>query len=149
MVAESLNERDDLPVMMNWHGDAQVGQVADAAFRLIHVIVEEDVARLDGLDRKIAHDRLHQGRVGTAGQLAAMTIVDATAKVARFADHRRAGGALDGRFDFGLGRSQCAFDDFDDDGVEVSGGRRVVAWSTGHRVRSRSRLPYVSTRSVC
>ena len=69
-----------LAVVVDGHRDAQVGQVADAALGQIHVVVEEDVAGLDRLDREVAHDRLHQRRVGAAGQLAAVAIVDAAPK---------------------------------------------------------------------
>ena len=104
VVAEGLHEGDDLAVVVDGHGDAQVGQVPDPALGLVDVVVEEDVAGLDGRDREIAHDRLYQGRVRPSGQLAAVPVVDASAKVARLTDHRRARGPLDRRLDLRLRR---------------------------------------------
>ena len=60
MVAEGLDERDDLALVEDRHGDAQVGQVADAALGLVDVVVEEDVALAHLLDREVAHDRVHE-----------------------------------------------------------------------------------------
>ena len=104
VVAEGLHEGDDLAVVVDGHGDAQVRQVPDPALGLVDVVVEEDVAGLDGRDREIAHDRLYQGRVRPSGQLAAVPVVDASAKVARLTDHRRARGPLDRRLDLRLRR---------------------------------------------
>ena len=44
VVAEGLDERDDLALAEDRHGDAEVGQVADAALGAVDVVVEEDVA---------------------------------------------------------------------------------------------------------
>src|SRR3954468_7037642 len=97
------------------YGAAHIGQVADAALGAVDVVVEEDVASLHALDGEVADDRLDEGGVGAAGQLAAVSIVDAASEVAGLADHGRAGGALDGGFDLGLGGCESPFDDLDDD----------------------------------
>ena len=44
-------------------------------------------------------------------------IVDPAAEIAGFADHGRAGGALDGGLDFGLGGCERPFDDLDQDRI--------------------------------
>ena len=99
------------PSVEDRDGDAQVGQVADAALGQVDVVVEEDVAGLHRLDREVADDRLDQRRVGAAGQLAQPYVVDARAEVVRVADHRRAGGARDGGLDLLLHRGERALDD--------------------------------------
>ena len=47
-------------VVEHRHGDAQVGQVPDAALGEVHVVVEEDVARAHRLQWIVADDRVHQ-----------------------------------------------------------------------------------------
>ena len=89
VVAERLHERDHLAAVEDRHGHAQVGQVADAALGQVDVVVEEDVARAHRLQREVAHDRMHQGGVRAAGQLAQQPVVDAGPEVVRVADHRR------------------------------------------------------------
>src|SRR5262249_49947551 len=71
--------------------------------------------------------------VRASGELAAATIVDAGAEVARLADHGRARGALDGRFHLGLGRGQRALHDLQQDRVD------------GHEALASTRLPRRST----
>ncbi|GAA2769379.1 hypothetical protein GCM10020219_039530 [Nonomuraea dietziae] len=44
VVAEGLHEGHHLAPVEDGHGDAEVGQVADAAFGEVDVVVEEDVA---------------------------------------------------------------------------------------------------------
>ena len=97
VVAERLDERDHLAVVEDRHGDAQVGQVPDAALGQVDVVVEEHVAGPHRLDRIVAHHRLHQRRVRPAGQLAQPAVVDAGPEVVRVADHRRPRGPADGR----------------------------------------------------
>ena len=123
------------PVVVHRHGDAQIGQVADAALGLIDVVVEEDVAGLHRLDGEVADDRLDERGVRAARQLAAVSVVDAGSEVAGLADHRRAGGALDGGFDLGLGGGERALDDLDDDRIDHG----LRARSPGCRMRPRAR----------
>src|SRR5581483_3341913 len=108
VVPERLDERYHLALVVDRHGNAQVRQVPDPTLRLVDVVVEEDVARLDRVNRKVTDDRLHERRVGAAGQLTAMAVVDSAAEVARLADHRGARGPLDRRLNLRLGRSQRA-----------------------------------------
>ena len=120
VVAEGLDIGDDLAVVKHRHGAAQVGQVADAAFGEIGVVHQEHVARLHGLGRKVAHHRVRHRRIGSAGELAAVAVEQADAVIVRFADHRRARGALDGILDLGLDRVERAFDDLQDDRIDVA-----------------------------
>jgi hypothetical protein len=90
VVAERLHEGDDLAVVEHRHGDAQVGQVADAALGLVDVVVEEHVALAHLVEGKVACDRVHERRVRAPGQLAQLAVVDAGAEVVRVADHRAA-----------------------------------------------------------
>src|SRR5690606_4069606 len=119
---ERLHEADDLAVVEHRDGDAQVRQVADAALGLVDVVVEEDVTGPHGLQREVAHDRVDQGAVGAAGQLAQLAVVDPRAEVVRVADHRAAGGAGDGCLHLHLDRGQGALDDLDHDRVDGGGG---------------------------
>ena len=76
------------PLVEDRHGHAQVGQVADAALRLVDVVVEEHVALAHLGEREVADDRVHQRGVRAAGELAQLAVVDAGAEVVRVADHR-------------------------------------------------------------
>ena len=118
MVAERLHERDDLIAVEDRHGDAQVGQVADAALGAVDVVVEEHVARTHRLEREVAGDRMHQRAVGAAGELAQQPVVDAGAVVVRVADHRRARRAADGRLDLHLDGGQAAGHDLEQHRVD-------------------------------
>ena len=128
VVAEGLHERDDLALVEDRHGDAQVGQVADAALRLVDVVVEEDVALAHLGQREVAHDRVHERGVRAAGELAQLAVVDAGAEVVRVADHRAAAGAGDGGLDLHLDARQGALDDLDEDRVDGAalGGQPVA-----------------------
>ena len=119
VMAERLDEGDDVTRVEHRDRHAEVGQVADAALGAVDVVVEEHVSRPHRLDRKVAHDRLNERGVRPTGELSAAPVVDAGAEVARLADHRRARGALDGRLDLGLHRGQGALHDLDDDGIRV------------------------------
>src|SRR5439155_10407903 len=57
-------------------------------------------------------------RIGPAGQLAAVAVEQPDPKIVRLADHRTAGGALDGVFDLGLDRIQRALDDLQHDRID-------------------------------
>src|SRR5581483_6602632 len=146
VVPERLDERYHLALVVDRHGNAQVRQVPDPTLRLVDVVVEEDVARLDRVNRKVTDDRLHERRVGAAGQLTAMAVVDSAAEVARLADHRGARGPLDRRLNLRLGRSQRALDDLEYD--RVNGYGNEPASSGCGRSAGRSALSSVSFRSV-
>ena len=173
VVAEGLHEGDDLALVEDRHGDAQVGQVADAALRLVDVVVEEDVALAHLGEREVAHDRVHERGVGAAGELAQLAVVDAGAEVVRVADHRGARGAGDGGLDLHLDARQGALDDLDEDRVDraalggepvavlvrrgQAGGFRASAlpdvadvwsWAALQASLVTTRLPNASTRTV-
>ena len=138
VVAEGLHEGDDLAVVEDRHGDAQVGQVADAALGLVDVVVEEDVALAHLLDRVVAHDRVHERAVGAAGQLAQLAVVDARAEVVGVADHRRAAGATDRGLHLHLDAGERALDDLDQDRVDGRPlGRQAAAVLVGGRQTGR------------
>ena len=109
------------------------GRVADRALAEIGVVHQEHVARLHGLRRKVAHDRIRHRRVGAAGELAAVAVEQADAIVVRLADHRRARGALDGVLDLRLDGIERAFDDLQHDGVDLA-RRRLGAVGHGSPV---------------
>ncbi len=122
VVAEGLDERDDLAVAEDRHGDAEVGQVPDAALGAVDVVVEEDVAGLHLLDREVAGDRVHEGGVGAAGELAQQPVVDAGPEVVGVTDHRAAAGAADGGLDLHLDARQRTLDDLDQHRVGARAG---------------------------
>ena len=152
------------PRLEDRHGDAQVGQVADAALGAVDVVVEEDVARAHLLDREVADDRVHERGVRAAGELAQQPVVDAGPEVVGVADHRAAAGAADRGLDLHLDRGQRALDDLDQHRVGARAGVGGQRGRTGTAVRrpaaarldgvgvprrgSRSRLTYSSTRAV-
>ena len=138
VVAERLHERDDLALVEDRHGDAQVGQVADAALRLVDVVVEEHVALAHLGQREVAHDRVHEGGVGAPGELAQLAVVDAGAEVVRVADHRGARGAGDGGLDLHLDARQGALHDLDEDRVDRAALRRSAG--------CRARMPWAGRR---
>ena len=117
VVAESLDEGHHAAVVEHRHGGGEVGQVADRAFREIDVVVVVDVAVAHALEREVADHRLDHGRVGAAGELPALSVVDPGPVVVLVADHRRAGGAFDRRFHLGLDRVQRAFHDLEHDRI--------------------------------
>ena len=119
-MAERLDVGDHLALMEHRHGAAQIGQVPDRALGQVGVVHQEHVAGLHGVRRKIAHHGVRHRRVGAAGELAAIAVEQADAIVVRFADHRRARGALDGVFDFGLDGIERAFDDLQDDRIDLA-----------------------------
>ena len=94
-------------VVEDRHGDAQVGQVPDAALGQVDVVVEEHVTGAHRLHRIVAHHRLDQRRVRPAGELAQPAVVDAGPEVVRVADHRRARGAPDRGLHLLLDRGQA------------------------------------------
>jgi hypothetical protein len=120
VVAEGLDEGDDLAIVKHRHRAAEVGQMADAALGQIRVVHQEDVARPHGLGREVAHHRVWHGRIGSSRELAAMTIEQADAVVVRLADHRAARGALDSVFDLRLDGIERALDDLQHDRVDVA-----------------------------
>ncbi len=148
VMAEGLDERHHAIVLTgieDGHGHAEVGQVADPALRLVHVVVEVDVPGPHRLDGEVAHDGLDEGRVRAPRELPAAPVVDAGPEVARLPDHRRAGGPLDGGLDLRLDRGQRPLHDLEDDGVGLDprtrrrgAGRRDGArlrpdrWGGGH-----------------
>jgi hypothetical protein len=117
-MAEGLDEGDDGVLVEHGHGHAQVGQMADPAFRSVDVVVEEHVARPHGLQREVADDGLHEGGIRASRELAAAAVVDAGAEVARLADHGRARRALDRRLDLRLDGGEGALDDLEDDRID-------------------------------
>ncbi len=125
VVAERLDVGDDLAIVEYRHRAAEVGQVTDAALGQIGVVHQEHVARPHGLGRKVAHHGVRHGRIGAAGELAAIAVEQADAIVVRLADHRPARGALDGVFDLGLDRIQRALDDLQHDRIDVARRRRA------------------------
>src|SRR5262249_21212673 len=129
-----------------------VRQVPDAALGAVDVVVEVDVAGSHGGEGKVAHDRLHEGRVGAPGELSASPVVDASPEVARLADHRRARRALDGGLDLRLDGGEHALDDLEHDGIgaldghgPVTGCAASVEREAAPASRVRSRLPKRST----
>jgi hypothetical protein len=143
VVPERLHERDDLGVCP-WplgcagrehrDGDAQVGQVPDAALGQVDVVVEEHVARPHRVEREVAGHRVDQRGVGPAGQLAQVTVVDPGPEVVGVADHRRPRGAPDRGLDLHLDRRQRALHDLEHHRVDVA-----------HPCLRTSRLPNRST----
>ena len=85
----------------------------DAALGAVDVVVEEDVALAHLLDREVTGDRVHEGGVGPAGELAQQPVVDAGAEVVGVADHRAAAGPGDRGLDLHLHAGQRALDDLD------------------------------------
>ena len=121
----------------------------------IGVVHQEHVARLHGLGRKVAHDRIRHRRVGAPGQLAAVAVEQADAIVVRFADHRRARGALDGVFDLRLDGIERAFDDLQHDRIDLAcrqAGRGRPGLACGvhvHRTASSARRAGRTIRMPC
>ncbi len=118
VMAEGLHERDYLGLTV-WggarveyrHGDAQVGQVADAALGQVHVVVEEHVAGPHGRQREVTCDRMDEGAVGAPGELAQQPVVNPGAEVVRIPDHRRPRRPPDRGLDLLLDGGQAAGDD--------------------------------------
>ena len=119
---------------------AQVGQVPDAALGAVDVVVEEDVALAHLVDREVARHRVHQRRVGAAGELAQQPVVDAGAEVVGVADHRAAGGAGDGGLDLHLHAGQRSLDDLDQHRVGAR-ARSSVSMPNGNWVGARRLMP--------
>ena len=123
VVAEGLDVGDHLALMKHRHRAAQIGQMPDRAFGQVGVVHQEHVARLHGRRREIAHHGVRHGRIGTAGELAAIAIEQADAVIVRLADHRRARGALDGVLDLRLDGIERALDDLQHDGIDLPPGQ--------------------------
>ena len=138
VMAESLDVGDDLAVVKNRNGAAQIGQVADRALGEIGVVHQEDVARLHGLGRKVAHHRVRHRRIGAPGQLAAIAVEQPDAVIVRFADHRRARGALDGVFDFRFDRIERALDDLQHDRIDFARAAIAAPSATARFAAARS-----------
>ena len=119
VMAEGLDVGDDFALMEHRHRAAQIGQVADRALGQVGVVHQEHVARLHGVRREIAHHGVRHGRIGAAGELAAIAVEQPDAIIVRFADHRRARGALDGVFDLRLDGIERALDDLQHDGIDL------------------------------
>ena len=135
VVPERLHERDHLAVVEDRHRDAQVGQVPDAPFGEVDVVVEEHVALVHGLDRVVADDRVHQRGVRPAGQLAQATIMDAGPEVVRVPDHRRPRRAADRGLHLPLDRGKRALDDLHEHGIDRG---PAVGWCAHARLTTRS-----------
>ena len=119
VMAKGLDVGDDIALMEYRHRAAQVGQVPDRAFGEIRVVHQEHVAGRHGVRRKIAHHGIGHGRVGAAGELAAIAVEQADAVIVGLADHWRARRALDGVFDFRLDGIERALNDLQDDGIDL------------------------------
>ena len=111
VMAEGLDEGDDVSFVEHRHRAAEIGQMPDAAFAEIGVVHQVHVAWPHGRQREIAHDRVRHGGIGAAGELAAAAVEQADAIVVRLADHGAARRALDGVLDLGFDRAQRSFDD--------------------------------------
>ncbi len=111
------------------HGDAQVGQVPDAALGPVDVVVEEDVLP-HLLDREVAATGWTRAEYERPGELAQQPVVDARAEVVGVADHRAAAGPRDGGLDLHLDAGQRALDDLDQHRV---GARAAVAGQEAER----------------
>ncbi len=122
-MAEGLDVGDHLAAVKHRNGAAQIGQVADRAFGEIGVVHQEHVARPHRLRRKVAHHGVRHRRIGSAGELSAIAVEQPDAIIMRLADHRRARGALDGEFDFRFDGIQRAFDDLQDDRIDIARAR--------------------------
>ena len=118
VVAEGLDEGDDVTLVEDRHRDAEVGEVADAALGLVDVVVEEDVALVHLGQGEVTRDRVDERAVGAAGELAQFAVVDPRAEVVRVADHRAAAGPPDRRLDLHLDAREGALDDLDEDRVD-------------------------------
>ncbi len=141
VVAERLDERDDLAAGEDRHGHAEVGQVPDAALGAVDVVVEEDVALAHLLEREVAGDRVHERGVRPARQLAQQPVVDAGAEVVGVADHRAAAGPADRGLDLHLDARQGPLDDLDQHRVGARAGvvgEVAVRELGGRPTRSRS-----------
>ena len=123
VVAERLDVGDDFALVEHRHGAAQIGQVSDRSLGQVGIVHQEHVAGPHRVRREIAHHRIRHGGVGAAGELAAIAIEQADAIIVGLADHRRARGALDGEFDFRLDGIERAFDDLQDDRVDLAPGQ--------------------------
>ena len=120
VMAERLDVGDDLALVKDRHGAAQVGKMADRALGQVGVVHQEHVAGAHGVRREIAHHGVRHRRIGAAGELAAVAVEQADAVVVRLADHRRARGALDGVFDLRLDGIERALDDLQDDRIDLA-----------------------------
>ena len=143
VVAEDLGEADQPSLVEDRQGGAEIGDVADAARRVVGVVPEEHVARVDVVFPEILEHRLDQRRIGPPGELAPPGVEQRDPVVVLVADHRRARGALDGGLDLELGRADGAGDDLELDRPELPGLLAGLA----HEDFSRMRLPYPSTVS--
>ena len=137
VVAEDLGETDQPAVMEDRQGRAEIGDVADAARRVVGVVPEEDIAGLDVVGAEILEHRLDQGRIGAPGELAPPGVEQGDPVVVLVADHRRTRRALDGGLDLELGGADGAGDNLQLDRPELAG--RVPSFAHGDF--SRMRLP--------
>ena len=94
VVTECLNERNNLRLGI-WsdagedrHRDAEVGEMADATFGQVDVVVEVHVSRLHRLEREVPGDRMDQRGIRTARELAEVPVVNTRAEVVSVTDHR-------------------------------------------------------------
>ena len=118
VMTERLDVGDDSALMKHRHGRAQVGEVADRSLGQVGIVHQKYVAGPHRVRWKIAHYGIRHGGVGAAGELAAVAIEQADAVIVGFADHRRARGALDCVFDFGLDGIERPFDDLQNDRID-------------------------------
>ena len=123
------------------HGDAQVGQVPDAALGQVDVVVEVHVPRGHRGQREVPDHRVHQRRVRPPGQLAQLGVVDPGPEVVGVPDHRRPGRPPDRRLHLPLDRGQRPLHDLQGDRVDA------VAPRSWRPLRVTTRLPKRSTRA--
>ena len=94
MVTECLNERNNFRLGIGGdagedrHRDAEVGEMADATFGQVDVVVEVHVSRLHRLEWEVPGDRMNQGGIRTARELAEVPVVNTGAEVVSVTDHR-------------------------------------------------------------
>ena len=119
---ERLNERDDVAVVKHRHGDAQIGQVTDAALGTVNVVVEEHVAGPHLRHGEVARDGVNERGVRPARELAQQPIVNAGTEVVRVANHWAATGSCDRGFDFALDAGEGSLDDLDEHRVRTGTG---------------------------
>ena len=118
MVSEHLAEADQPLVVEYRNGGAQIGDMPDAAARIVRIVPEEHVSRMDIVGAEIFEHRLDNRRIGAAGQLAPLGVEQRDPIVVLIADHRRAGGSLDRGLDLELGGADGSVDDFELDRTE-------------------------------
>src|SRR5262249_47759912 len=119
MMAEGLDVGDHPPLVEHPHGAAQIREMSDAALGQVGVVHQKHIAGPHSFWWEVAHHGVRHRRVGSAGELAATAIKQTDPIVVSLADHRAAGGPLDGVFDLCFDRGEGAFYDLQHDRIDV------------------------------